>query len=99
MLAFYTEINQLRHPVYKIYIENLFKLRQYQCGVCGMSFTTPGSVRRHMATHQVRITLGVCGMCGMFFTTPGSVQRHRATHQVGIPVSVWSVRHVIYHTG
>jgi hypothetical protein len=32
----------------------------YQCGVCGVSFTTPGSVRRHMVGHQVSLTYPVC---------------------------------------
>jgi hypothetical protein len=31
----------------------------YQCGVCGVSFTTPGSVRRHMVGHQVSLTYPV----------------------------------------
>jgi hypothetical protein len=36
-----------------------FVFSPYECGVCGASFTTQGSVQRHMVSHQVPVIMEV----------------------------------------
>ena len=55
----------------------------FQCGVCEMTFTTAGSVRRHMTVHQEERPY-MCPYCEKTFKSNVNCKRHMKTHLCNI---------------
>merc|ERR1719186_47123 len=68
----------------------------YQCGECAMVFTTAGSVRRHMSTHQEERPY-MCPYCQKTFKTNVNCKKHMKTHRSDLATQIQKGREETIH--
>ena len=66
--------------MYKIHIHlTILGAKDFKCFMCGSTFTTNGSLSRHMAVHNTEGPY-YCVGCQMTFQTAAQARKHAKTH-------------------